>query len=101
MSVAWQRKRGRLIVPPIQSKGRAVHMRETSMATSLEICDAIGNQDSYVRWAPTPRMQSESWWNPNHWTFHRKRVDAHGAEWSAMGGTFVMDDFGFLVEVPR
>jgi hypothetical protein len=38
--------------------------------------------------------------NPAHiWTQHMSRTDSQGRMWDAIGGNFVMDDYGFLVAV--
>lgn len=101
MSAALQpSKRGRMVVPPIQRKGRVVDVTESRRTTTLAIVDGLGNQDSYTRWAAMPENQCHSFWKPSVWTFHRVRVDSEGQTWSMHGGEYVMDDFGFLVKVP-
>ena len=100
-AAAWTPKRGRLVVPPLQRKGRSVKFKESRMATTLSIVDGVGNEDSYVRWAATSDLSLERWWRPNLWTSHRVRIDRDGEKWSMAGPHFVMDDFGYLVEVPQ
>ena len=69
--------------------------------TTLTIKDKLGNSDAFGNRRECPKGWNPAWWNPAHWTLHQQRVDTLGRTWSRADGTFVHDDFGFLVEVPQ
>lgn len=67
--------------------------------TTLTIADKAGNSDAFVKRLKCPQSWQQAWWNPAHWSLHLDRVDNLGRTWTSCAGTFVVDDFGFLVEV--
>lgn len=69
--------------------------------TTLTIADKAGNSDTFVQRRHCPPSWQQAWWNPAHWSLHLDRVDNLGRTWTSFAGTFVVDDFGFLVEVPQ
>ncbi|MDZ4282794.1 MAG: hypothetical protein U1C04_18770 [Hydrogenophaga sp.] len=100
MSAAAQTtKRGRMVIPPVQRAGRKVEISETKDSTSLKIVDSLGNEDSYTRWGVPTNPRDRVWWKPGCWHLYRSRVGNDGERWSAACGRYVMDDFGFLVQV--
>lgn len=60
--------------------------------------DENSSSDQYTNYLKMPKGW-ESFWNPAHWLLQRHRTDASGNKWTSQGGTYVVDDFGFLVEV--
>lgn len=69
--------------------------------TTLTFMDKRGGSDSFVKRLKPPQGWNPTWWNPAHWSLHQDRVDNLGRTWARCGETFVVDDFGFLVEVPQ
>lgn len=57
----------------------------------------FGDNDHYRRYRAEPSFHR----NPAQWYQFLARIDAHGRTWTACGGTYVTDDFGALVPVPR
>ena len=50
---------------------------------------------------PNGQAQARGDWRPGIWYGHEERTDSDGRVWRRQLGNHVMDDFGFLVEVPR
>lgn len=91
---------GAIVLTPL-GKTRA-HFRHSHLATTLELTSIANNEaeDSYSRYVQIPEGWHTKHWHPSHWYKYFLRTDDKGRSWSACGGVFVMDDFGFLVEVP-
>ena len=64
---------------------------------TLTVGDRTGDRDNYIDWTGAPWFTRS---RPGRWCKHMTRTDAKGRSWSCVAGEFVMDDFGFLVEVP-
>ena len=93
---------GATVLPALATQGRnKVRHHVFDGNRLLEITDRAGNEDSYVCRRACPGGWRPSYHNPAHWTQHFERIDAQGRLWTACGGTFVMDDFGMLVEVQQ
>jgi hypothetical protein len=64
----------------------------------LQIASDGAQQTLYRDHVPT----GHTWnWHPAHWWGNDQRRDQHGNEWHRVLPRQVMDDFGFLVEVPQ
>lgn len=50
---------------------------------------------------PSADGQARGDWRPGIWYGQEERTDSAGRTWKRRLGDHVMDDFGFLVEVPR
>lgn len=50
---------------------------------------------------PSAYARAHGEWKPGIWYGSEQRIDSDGRRWKRQLGHHVMDDFGFLVEVPR
>lgn len=78
-----------------------IKINHRGSTTTLEISDKLGNLDTLVKRHKCPESWGGTGWNPAHWTLHQDRVDNLGRTWNRFDGYFIVDDFGFLVEVPQ
>lgn len=66
---------------------------------TLSITDSLGNGDRLYQRLQCPPEWEARHWNPAHWRLHQDRIDNLGRSWSRCAETFVVDNFGELVEV--
>jgi hypothetical protein len=98
---ALSAKDGILVLQPLDAKTARLRWS----GDDLYINDGAGGR---VRWY-RQRTCPESWvgselegrWHPSHHDVYATRVDGLGREWDTCLGTFITDDFGYLVEVQR
>lgn len=88
-----------VIVLPALPTDCPAYFRDSDNTTVLTIGDDVANHDSYTMRHRCPESWKREWWNPAHWDQHLTRRDAQGRRWNCSGGTYVMNDFGDLVEV--
>ena len=93
---------GAIVLPALGNASRAMYRAEHGDGERvLEIADDAGNEDSYRCHRFCPDGWRPHWHHPAWWSLGRARKDAKGLTWLSQDATFVMDDFGMLVEVPQ
>ena len=87
------------IVLPALTTGFA-HFENEGNTTSLAIGRHPNHTDMYTVRHSRPKDWLPEWWHPARWSLHSTRTDTSGRRWASFCGTYVMNDFGDLVEVP-
>ena len=78
---------------------KRVRFRDNDDTITLEVTDRVGNSVRLHQRLMCPAGWTTAIWNPAHWRLHETRVDNLGRDWSRIGGHYVIDNFGDLVEV--
>lgn len=92
---------GSIVLNPAPTNLKATFL-ERSEVRSLELDDrnytySATYSTPYIR----PDWGFEHSYAPGMWLLQERRRDAKGNVWTKNAGTFIQDDFGMLVEVPR
>lgn len=88
---------GIVVLKPVDSATRHARFFSLRESVALEIEDAMMNGTTlYKRYARPDGLQN---WHPAHWTGSTYLTDTRGQRWTHVAGTYVMDDFGTLVQL--
>lgn len=93
---------GAIVLSPLGGKSRAIYRAwHRNGERVLEIADDDGNEETYRCRRLRPDGWEPHWHHPAWWILSKTRKDTNGRTWRSHDATFVMDDFGMLVEVQK